>query len=496
MEEWLAGVDTGLLLWEGCPAEFFNDDRLGDTLDRLFRKGTDSVFGAVVERFLSTRPAQEEYLVPPDTTTLSLQGAYVDDYRNREIAERAPRPTRGHSKDLRPDLLQLVYCMSLHGPTGVPLAASMLNGNTSDHHANRLQIDKLAELLPPAHEVTLVADCKFVDTTTLGWDRRSGFNYVSLLPRTFALRTELVEEVRLAGLPLDEVGRYSGRTLADPEKVCAAQSCERAIDVTNDETGEVEAIPHGLVVVRSSSGQARFDAALPNTLATEQKALLRAAKEVGKQDFPCEADARAARDLLAQEAPLHIVDVRVVHNHERAKRKGPGRPRNDERVDVYETWRVVVAGLAVDEAAVSRPRFHASHFVLVSSRVGNDAWTAKRVFEAYRAQQTIEGHTGFRWVKDAAAIAPVFLKLPHRIAALGMVFLLALMVRNWIEGTLRAELARRDEALPDMNDRMTPRPSAEARCVCTRSSRGSTSSSTTSFARGPSTAYTGGTNEM
>lgn len=77
-------------------------------------------------------------------------------------------------------------------------------------------------------------------------------------------------------------------------------------------------------------------------------------------------------------------------------------------------------------------------------------------------KQAVEGHTGFRWLKDAADVAPLFLKLPHRIAALGHVFLLALMVRNWIEGTLRARLAERGEKLPDMNDRPTSRPSAEA----------------------------------
>jgi transposase len=123
---------------------------------------------------------------------------------------------------------------------------------------------------------------------------------------------------------------------------------------------------------------------------------------------------------------------------------------------------IELRGFSTREDVIERDRYHASHFVLVSSRVGDPEWTDRRVFESYRAQQAVEGHTGFRWLKDAAEVAPLFLKLPHRIAALGHVFLLALMVRNWIEGTIRAQLAERGETLPDMNDRPTSRPSAEA----------------------------------
>ena len=66
----------------------------------------------------------------------------------------------------------------------------------------------------------------------------------------------------------------------------------------------------------------------------------------------------------------------------------------------------------------------------------------------YRHPHSIECPTGFRWLKGPAAMAPVFLKTPCRIRAMGLVLILALMVRNCIQGTLRTELAERDETLP------------------------------------------------
>ena len=41
----------------------------------------------------------------------------------------------------------------------------------------------------------------------------------------------------------------------------------------------------------------------------------------------------------------------------------------------------------------------------------------------------------------------MFLKTPRRIRAMGLVLVLALMVRNYIQFTLRGELKRRDETL-------------------------------------------------
>jgi len=88
------------------------------------------------------------------------------------------------------------------------------------------------------------------------------------------------------------------------------------------------------------------------------------------------------------------------------------------------------------------------------------------VLATYREQHVIEGHTGFRWLKGPAPVAPVFLNTPRRIAALGLVFILALIVRSFIvckfiEAVVPEALADNDETLPNLNSPATARPSAE-----------------------------------
>jgi len=58
-------------------------------------------------------------------------------------------------------------------------------------------------------------------------------------------------------------------------------------------------------------------------------------------------------------------------------------------------------------------------------------------------------------------VAPVFLKTSRRIAALCLVLILALMVRNYFEWAVRSAMAKADVALPNLNNQPTKRPSAE-----------------------------------
>jgi len=53
------------------------------------------------------------------------------------------------------------------------------------------------------------------------------------------------------------------------------------------------------------------------------------------------------------------------------------------------------------------------------------------------------------------------LKTPSRMAALGLVFVLALMVRNHIQYTVRGALAENNETLPNLNKQPTKTPTAE-----------------------------------
>jgi len=66
---------------------------------------------------------------------------------------------------------------------------------------------------------------------------------------------------------------------------------------------------------------------------------------------------------------------------------------------------------------------------------------------------------GFRWLKNPAAIAPVWLEKPEQIAALAMLTVLGLLVYSVIQRQVRLYLRTHDQRLPG-NKGMTATPTA------------------------------------
>ena len=97
-----------------------------------------------------------------------------------------------------------------------------------------------------------------------------------------------------------------------------------------------------------------------------------------------------------------------------------------------------------------------------ADHLDRDTHTDAHILAEYHHQYIVEGHTGFRWLKGPTQVAPVFLKRPERIAWLGLVFILALMVRNYLQFTIRRQLAAKKATLTYYDrKRETVTPTAE-----------------------------------
>ena len=456
MSGWLKAVDTDVVLGEGCERDAFTDDRLAAALDHIHAYGTDDLLAAVVRGYFAGRPGPEEYSVHTDTTTLMLWGDY-----EQAAAMGGPVPRRGYSKDRRPDLKQLVYGLSLHGAVGIPLCISVLDGNTSDHVANRFHIDELAGLLPPEDDVTLVADCKLCDSATLGRVLDASFHFVTLVPHSYKLRGALVEQILAREKPLPELSRSRGRTEAEPEHVYRGVSSVHDFEVFDPEKKEKKKVPLRFLVVESSELAKRFEESLEDKLRVGKLRFEKAVRRLAARKYRCEPDARIAIERFQRGNTLHTATFGVEQIDKTLPRARRGRPKAGETAPTETFWRVTWADAVVDQAAVEHARARAPFFVLATDHVEDDGWDDKRILAEYRHQHIIEGHTGFRWLKGPAAVAPMFLKTPGRIAALGLVFVLALMVRNWLQWEVRRRLAEQGEKLPNMNKRPTDKPTTE-----------------------------------
>src|SRR5690349_14745940 len=74
-------------------------------------------------------------------------------------------------------------------------------------------------------------------------------------------------------------------------------------------------------------------------------------------------------------------------------------------------------------------------------------------------EQNTTVEPGFRWIKNPAAIAPVWLEKPERIAALAMLTVLGLLVYSVIQRQVRLYLHTHAQQLPG-NKGLTATPTA------------------------------------
>jgi transposase len=120
-----------------------------------------------------------------------------------------------------------------------------------------------------------------------------------------------------------------------------------------------------------------------------------------------------------------------------------------------QVWRVELS-CEPDEQLRSTALQTAGVFVLVSSRPLSETFTVCDVLDQYREQHQVE--TAFRWLKQPGAVAPMFLHKPARLAALGLVFALALAVYRIIQHRVRTALANMNQTIPGNNHQPTQKP--------------------------------------
>src|SRR5262249_13269395 len=95
---------------------------------------------------------------------------------------------------------------------------------------------------------------------------------------------------------------------------------------------------------------------------------------------------------------------------------------------------------------------------VVATPLGADRWRESGIFPGYHDEKHTTG-SGVSWIKNPAAISPVWLEKPERIAALAMLTVLGLLVYSVIQRQVRLYLLTHGQQLPG-NKGLTATPTA------------------------------------
>lgn len=434
------GKATEHLIGAGVKPEHLNDDRLGRVLDGLFLAGLSSCFVSIAMKALAKFGVSIE-TAHLDSTSFHLHGEYEtandevvvtqkteDGTRVEiEVAPKAIHLTYGYSRDHRSDLKQFVMNLICGGEGGIPLFLEMADGNQDDK-------TKFAHLFEEFQKQWTFEGVHIADSALYTADnlkRMEPLKWVTRVPLTLAQAKQVLVE------------------LSEDELV---ESCLKGYSIA-ERTSNYGGVEQRWLIVKSLARQQSDQKQLQKKILKSQQQSLKQLQKLSAQEFSCEPDARMAAMQFSSQLKYHTLEaVEIIEQHHYSQ---PGRPGKQTR-PTHKTYHIQ-ATLVVNETVLEQQRQQAGRFILATNVLDKKQLNNDAVLSEYKEQQSTE--RGFSFLKDPLFFADsVFLKDPGRIAAVGMVMGLCLLVYNLGQTALRQALVQADDSLPNQLKKPTQRP--------------------------------------
>lgn len=445
LTEFFDEKDTELLLGESIEPTCFNDANLGRAMDKIYEKGTLSIFSKISQTALAEFGVDGRRL-NFDTTSVSVHG----DYTREEEDDPPFKITYGYSKDKRPDLKQFLISM-LCVDRNIPIFGATKDGNASDKTLNNEILTQVSKHMAnhglSAGAYVYVADSALVSEANFMEADKNGTLVLSRLPATYKECDRAIDAAVAAG-KWENVG-----TLADDsgsEKRPSAHYKTQDIDV------ELFGKTYRAIVVHSSAHDKRRHKRIDRTIEDDYKKLEKLCKTATATPFFCEKDAKAASEKLLRSAvsSYHTVvtDIKEVPKYGRG-RPVTGQPRT---ITGYEY--VLSATIHQVPEKTELLRRKAGCFVLITNITDKEPWPSDELLTLYKSQIGIEKNFGF--LKDPAIVNSIFLKRAERIEVLGLVLLIALLIWRLMERSMRMYVEKTGNAMVGWDKKNTKKPTA------------------------------------
>jgi transposase len=332
----------------------------------------------------------------------------------------------------------------------VPIWGTPEDGNASDKTLNATRWSESAQLLAHygvAPGVSIdIADAAMVTEANL--NALGDTLFISRVPATYGACERVIDEA-VAHHHGDEVG-----IMAQPKPTKHRPAASYKV---SEGTVTWYGQSSRAVVVHSSSQEQRRQTRLARALKASYTGLEAVVDEASQQAYFCQADAAAAAaKRRAVPSASHQVEV-VAEEH---PPDGPGRPSTRKPRLVKALRYRLKATVRERPESIARHAEEAGCCVVLTNvpTAGEMAQSAAAILRAYKEQHGIEQNVAF--LKDPLMVHSLFLKKPERIEALGLVWLLALLVWRLVERALRVHVETTGGTLTGWDKKATQQPTA------------------------------------
>ena len=426
-QETTSGFAGGLFGIDAAQAERLSDDRIGRALDRLF----DADRGALlteVALVLGQRFGVRMQQLHNDSTSISLCGQYRK-ARGRSVRGRtAPAIVHGFSKDMRPDLKQLLFILTTDADGGVPVHFRCADGNTTDVRTHIETWNTLRTLAGRA-DFLYVADSKLCSFENMDHIARAGGRFVTVMPRSRQEDAQFRRWIQTNTPPWEQVwDRPNAREANGPRDLWYVFKPE----LPSAELYRIVWVWSTLLQLHQTHRRQKHLASAIEQLGDLKR---RMAAARARLRGAAQIDFEVAQILDRYNVVRYLRVKRVVREQHSFKQSHRGRPGPNTTFRKITRRRYDIEW-SLDQDAIAYDQKSDGQYPLLTN---DRSLTPAQVLTAHKAQPRIEKR--FEQLKSVHEIAPVFLKNEARIEALFTVYFLSLMVQALIERELRQAMA-------------------------------------------------------
>ncbi len=422
VEEFYREQDLELLFDSCVEADYFNDDALGKTLDRIYKAGPKKVFSAVIARAM-TEEEITYHILHADTTARLVYGEYREPV-GLNIAH-------GYNKERRRDLKQYKIGLVVN-KDGFPVIGDILDGNLDDKTWNKQLLASLPQHFnfEELKNIIYVADAALITEENLAV-MGDKLKFISRLPETFSLAAGLIKKAFKQNNWLHLERTSPGKKSADYHG--------------QEFRAELYGQNYRFVVVHTDYLDNRKLKGLDSMGKKKKTALEKAAFKLMKLTFACQADAEAALAAFLKEEhnEFYALSGTVEETTETVKRTKRGRPAKDEKPVIRPVYKIHLKIGDLDQDAYREERKRASCFVLISNI--ETGFSAFDLLKEYKQQSVVENR--FRFIKHPVYVGPIWLKKKGRLEAMCYVILIALALYIILQQRVRTALLNENKPL-------------------------------------------------
>ena len=429
ISEWTAGIHPSLLNLTGESMSMINDDRMGRSLDALFSADRELILTEIaVSAMKEFRIADERF--HNDTTTITFSGEYeeADSYAIR--GTKTPKITKGHNKDHRPELKQILMSLTVSSDGSVPVHYRDFDGNTQDS-ATHIRMWECICRITGKRDFIYVADSKLCVSGTMRYMSEKGGRFITVLPATRReegwfrdyLQKNKINWIRT------EI-RCSDDKFMTFESPLPSAEGYRIIWVWSAWKAEKDRDARGKIMEKAVNAISSLNRKLS-----------------GRSRIKTREDLAAKADLLMSQAKRYL--SYTIHEEEteifrQSKRGRPG-PDTVYVRSVKKRFRIttepVRENIAYDERCDGM-------FPLIT----NTSLPPEKVLQNYKYQPRLEKRN--EQMKSVYSVMPVLFKRIDRIEAFLFIFFIAMLIEALIERSVRLSMRNmKIESIPIYHER-------------------------------------------